>query len=562
MSHFFNRSNSLPAKYRIPLSFALLTVAFSPLAAANAAGQSTAVFNVSAYGAKGDGTALNTTAIQSAIDAASKAGGGIVYLPAGKYLSGSLHLKSNVELRLERGAVLQGSTSRADYPRGNWTALLDADGQKNIKLSGSGTIDGQGLLLAKDVMRRAAQGEFGAQSAELNQSRLRSLELPDAEFSQKTLGNRANESDRPMIIRLTGCRNVGVAGVTLRNSSGWVSKYDSCDDVTIKGVKVDSTVYWNNDGFDITDCHNVKISDCDINSADDGICLKSGAGGTLGQGDEHSKNSRGCYNVNVSNCRVRSSASAFKMGTASFGGFRKIRVSNLTVYDTYRSAIALECVDGGTVDDVVVENVTAFNTGCAIFMRLGQRNTKAPTGVFQNVTIRNVKTWIPEGKPDAGYGTLVPSALAPNILPSAIAGIPGHPIRNVRLENIQIFHPGGGDSQKANMTTDKLDSVPERMGSYPEISMFGELPAWGFYVRHVEGLQLVNVHCARKATDYRPAMVFDDVQNLSLSDLAIHPELNNPDLFFRNVHKATLGADITQQMLHSGADSSDITRFK
>jgi hypothetical protein len=553
------KKNSLPLrKWNCLFACHLAAIAVSPLANASAAGNTAAPVNVSAYGAKGDGTTLNTVPLQAAIDAANRAGGGVVQLPAGKYLTGSLHLKSHVELRLERGAVLLGSTSRADYPKGSWTALLDADNQQNIKVTGQGTIDGQGLLLAKDVMRRAAQGEFGAQSPGLKEKRLQALELPDAEFSQNTLGIRANESDRPMVIRFTGCQGVEVSGVMLRNSSGWVSKYDRSDDVVIKGVQVDSTVYWNNDGFDITDCHNVKISDCDINTADDGICLKSGAGGALGQGDESSHGSRGCTNVEVRNCRVRSSASAFKMGTASFGGFRKIRVSGLTVYDTYRSAIALECVDGGTVDDVVIENVTAANTGCAIFMRLGQRNQKAPTGIFQNVTIRNVKTWVPEGKPDTGYGTLVPYALAPNIVPSAIVGVPGFPIRNVRLENIEIFHPGGGDPSKASITTDKLDTVPERINSYPEISMFGELPAWGFYVRHVEGIRLKNVHLVRKQADYRPALVFDDVRRFSLEGLTVVPELKTPELVLQNVHGANLSGIEKTSVSQVGQGSSEI----
>ncbi len=543
-----------------------MTVAFSRFANASEVGQPAAIFNVSAYGAKGDGTTMNTVAIQSAIDAANKAGGGIVTLPAGEYLSGSLQLKSHVELRLDRGAVLLGSSSRADYTHGHWAALLEADGQEDVKVSGQGTIDGQGLLLAKDVMRRAAQGEFGAQSPQRQQSMMQSLQLPDAEFSQKTLGIRPSESDRPMVIKIINCHHVEVSGVTVKNSSSWVDHYEGCDDLVIKDIRVDSTTYWNNDGIDVTDCRNVKISGCDINSADDGICLKSGAGGALGQGDEKSQNSTGCYNVDISDCRVRSSASAFKMGTASFGGFRKIHVSGLTVYDTYRSAIALESVDGGTIDDVVIENVTAFNTGSAIFMRLGQRNKKAPPGVFQNVTVRNVKVWVAAGKPDTGYSTIVPSALAPNVLPCAIVGIPGHPVRNVRLENIQIFHPGGGDPQRANAASDKLDSIPENTGNYPEISMFGELPAWGFYVRHAEGVQFVNVYLARKQTDYRPAMVFDDVHQLGLADLTVSPEIKTPDLFFQNVHGVTVSATerttITPEMVHVGPNSSDITGLK
>lgn len=547
-----------PNTFTLPSTLCLLSLGTASLYSdAHAAD-----FNVSTYGAKGDGTTLNTAAIQSAVDAASKAGGGIVILPAGRYLSGAIYLKSRVELRLERNAVLLGSTSRADYGKDRWSALVEADGQEDVKITGQGIIDGQGLLLAKDVMRRAAQGEFGKQSPQLEQNRLKSLELPDAEFSQKTLGIRPNESDRPMLLNISRCRRVEVSGVMMKDSSSWVGHYERCDGLTIKDIRVDSTVYWNNDGIDVTDCRNVKISGCDINTADDGICLKSGASGALGQGDETSMNSPGCENVEITNCRVRSSASAFKMGTASFGGFRKIRVSGLTVYDTYRSAIALESVDGGTIDDVVVENVTAANTGNAIFMRLGQRNKKAPPGIFQNVTVRNVKAWIPAGKPDTEYGTLVPYALAPNVLPSAIAGIPGYPIRNVKLENIEIFHPGGGNAERGKTSTDNLGAIPENIGSYPEISMFGELPAWGFYVRHAEGVEFRNVTLVRKQPDYRPVVVIDNVHQFDLTGLTVYPEIKAPDLFFRNVKNAKLSGSertpFTPETISVDADSSGI----
>lgn len=529
-------------------------------------GRAAAIFEVPTFGAKGDGTTMDTGPIQSAIDAASKAGGGVVWLPAGKYLSGSLHLKSHVEFHLDRGAVLLGSASRADYQRDRWYALLLADRQEDIKLSGDGVIDGQGLRLARDAMRRAALGEFGEETPELRQSQNLSLQLPDAEFSQKTIRDRANESERPMLIEFNDCHAIQVSGVTLRNSSGWVETYARCDGLTIEGIKVDSTAYWNNDGMDITDCRNVQISKCEVNTADDGICLKSGGGGKFGQGDGFSQTNKGCYNVNISDCRIRSSASALKLGTASYGDFRKIHVSNLTVYDTCRAAIALETVDGGTIDDVLVENVTATNTGAAIFLRLGRRNLKAPAGQLQNVTIRNVKVWVPSGKPDAGYNTVVPYDPAANILPSSIAGLPGHPVRNVRLENLEIFHPGGADPKRASVTGDMLDAVPEKAADYPEFSMFGELPAWGIYVRHAEGIQFTNVHFGRQSADYRPAMVLDDVQQVKLAGLTVGPESKEPDWVLQNVRRAdfneTGNSNLTREKVRFIKDCVDVSGLK
>ena len=142
--------------------------------------------------------------------------------------------------------------------------------------------------------------------------------------------------------------------------------YDQCENIIIDSVRTDSDAYWNNDGIDIQDCKNVRITNCFVNSADDGICLKS-------QSPEHY-----CDNIYIANCTVRSSASAIKFGTVSHGGFKNVTIENIKVYDTFRSAVAIECVDGGTLENVLVDNVQAVNTGNAIFIRLGKRNQYTP----------------------------------------------------------------------------------------------------------------------------------------------------------------------------------------
>jgi len=459
------------------------------------------IFDVGRFGARSDGVALDTMAIQSAIDAASKAGGGVVMLPAGKYLSGSLLLKSHVELHLAKGATLLGSASRADYQKVRWYALLLAKGQEDIKLSGEGTVDGQGYLLVQDINRRMAAGEYPPQ--------------------QRT--DRPDEDKRPLLIEFSDCRDVKVSGVTLRNSSGWLENYIRCEKLVIQGIKVDNTCYWNNDGMDITDCQGVQISKCDINCADDGICLKSGAG------------AKGCSEVEIADCRIRSSASALKFGTASRSGFRNIHATNLIVYDTFRSAVALETVDGGTLDHVLIENVRATNTGNAIFLRLGQRDTKVPPGILHDVTIRNLYVEVPAGKPDAGYPVAGPVAKSPhNLFPSSITGLPGHPVRGVVLENVEIVFAGGGRRDVAEVPLDKLGGVPERAEKYPEFSMFGELPAWGFYLRHVEGMEFRNVRLTLKAPDFRSALVCDDAQSLRLNDVNLGPSGGEPVVVLAN----------------------------
>jgi Glycosyl hydrolases family 28 len=467
-------------------------------------------FDVKKFGARGDGITLDTKAIQSGIDAANQAGGGVVILPPGIFLSGSLLLKSHVELHVVAGATLMGSISFSDYRRiHHWYALLLADGQENIAISGTGTIDGRGQLLAQDVIRRAKAGEIND---------------PLAGY-----GHRPSADHRPLLIEFRKCRHVRVSDVMLRNSSSWVEHYLQCDDLVIENIRVNSTAYWNNDGIDITDCTKVRVTGCDVNSDDDGICLKS------------DDSAGGCEDVEISNCRVRSSASGFKCGTNSFGGFRNVFVHDLNIYNTYRSAVALECVDGGVLKNVRVENIHAPNTGNAVFIRLGHRNTRAPIGKLGDVVIRNIKVQVPEGSPDAGYEFAGPPVTAPhNLFPSSITGLPGHPVTNVVLENIEIIFGGGALPEIAWIPWNALNQVPDQAGKYPEFSMFGELPAWGYYVRHVEGVDFRNCRLTLKHRDYRPAMVFDDVRGPHLASVDIGPMSGEPVIVLDDVKDAVL----------------------
>jgi polygalacturonase len=448
-------------------------------------------FNIRNEGAVPDGKTPNTAVLQRTIDRCHAAGGGRVLVPEGTFVTGGLQLKSNVELHLEKGAVLLGSTNPDDYSdngyephagpeiagRPAWKALLFARNADNISLTGAGTVDGQGRVVAENIW------------VKLN---------PDTDKGSR----RAHEKHRPQLIYFRECSNIAIRGITLKNSSCWVQTYEKCRDLVLQGLRVDSTVFWNNDGVDLIDSRKVTIQDCFIDSADDGICLKS-----HGVGDF-------CEDISISNCIVRSSASAFKLGTASRGGFRNIKIRNMHVYDTYRSAIALEAVDGGFLENIDIDGVTAHNTGNAIFIRRGQRHgTPAPV---RNISIKNLIAYIPAHKPDLGYPTAGPSVRTPhNLMPSSITGLPGFPVENVVLENIQILHAGGGDKQKAFV---EPGQVPEKPKDYPEFSMFGELPAWGLYVRHAKGITLKNVTFKALNPDFREMIVFDDVQDLEWKD--------------------------------------------
>ena len=483
---------------------------------------------ITTYGAKSDGQTNNATYIQKAIDEASASGGGKVIIPAGNFLSGTINMKSGVELNLEAGAILLGSVKLTDYynpvaseisayyKKTAELALITAKDQKNISITGPGIIDGQAGELIKNVFLMLQEGSL--------QDPLLLIKSPATSF-QQTLA----PANRAHLIEFINCDNIGISGITLKNSSFWVQNYVKCSNLKIDGIKVESTAYWNNDGIDVTDCKNVTITNCFINAADDGICLKSV--------DPQSS----CENVYIANCTVRSSASAFKLGTWSYGGFKKVTVRDLTVYDTYRSAIAIECVDGGILEDIDVQNVIAKNTGNAIFIRLGHRVANRQVGRLQGVYIANVKVEVPLRKPDLGYPIEGPPVNVPhNVIPSSITGIPGYPVKDVLLENIEIVYAGGASKEIAYIGLDSLKNVTEDESGYPEFSAFGELPAWGFYVRHAEGIEMKNIKLSYQEYDFRPACVFDDVNGLRLNNFQIPTGKELPVILLNDVNKLSL----------------------
>jgi polygalacturonase len=308
-------------------------------------------FNILSYGARPVAGYDNGRPIQAAIDAAFHSGGGRVVIPAGYFTSSPLVLKSGVELHLEDAAILLASANRQDYSDTRM-AFISAMGEREVAITGKGIIDGQGRVLVENLLQLLTDGK-----------------LQDEQWKIK----RPTEKNRPMIVSFRNCNDVKVTGVTIRDAAGWVQSYNDCNEVFIDSLNVISMAYWNNDGIDIVDSKNVKITNSFFNCADDGICLKSEQVDKL------------CENIFVENCIIRSSASGFKIGTGSVGGFKHVKVNKLTVYNTYRSAIAIECVDGGIIEDIDVRNVSVRNSGNAIFLRLGHRNNDERWSVVKNI---------------------------------------------------------------------------------------------------------------------------------------------------------------------------------
>ncbi len=478
------------------------------------------------FGAKADGRTINTAVIQQLIDNASKGGGGKVIIPPGNFMTGTLSMKSGVELHISLGGVLLGSHSTSDYKKlAGRAALVMADNQKNISITGEGIIDGQGQELMLDVFKKLRSGE---------------IKPADSIWLYKRPGD-----GRALVLYFKGSKNIKISGITLKNASDWVQDYRDCDGLTIDGITVQSTAYWNNDGLDITDSKNVRITNCFINASDDALCFKS-----------ENPNSA-CENIVVDNCTLRSSANGLKFGTANDGGFKNFKITNLTIFDTYRSAIALESVDGGVMENIDIRNVVAKNTGNAIFIRRGHRNKTDKVSTLKGIYIANVKAEVPLLKPDQGYPIEgPPDHLRPgfdkmpvrpshfhiyghpflpyNLVPSSIVGIPGYPVQNVTLENIEITYGGRASKDIAYIPLNKIASIPENVEGYPEFSMWGELPAWGLYMRHAEGVTINNFTVRFKEYDFRPAFVFDDVKNVALNKVSIPTAGEMPMILLNN----------------------------
>jgi len=426
-------------------------------------------FNIMNYGAVNDGKTLTTKSIQKAIDACADKGGGTVYFPAGKYISGTLFLKSFVTLYLESGAVLEGSKNLSDYPvtiskirsyTDNYTnkSLIYGEDLEFFGISGHGIIDGNGASFkASNELRKTNLSE-----------------------SYKI---------RPYLIRFINCKNISVKDITIINSPMWVQHYMLCKNVYIDGIIVRSQVNQNNDGIDIDACENVRISNCDIISGDDAIVLKS----TL---------DKPCKNITITNCLLSSDCNAFKLGTESNGDFQNISLSNCIVYNTRLAGIALEMVDGGLLNNVSVSDVNMDVVGCAIFVRLGNRarpfneNMANPgMGKLFNVIISNIQA-TNVGKTGC-----------------SISGLPSDPAKNITLNNIRLSFKGGGTK---DLVTRKIEEFPEK---YPEFGMFGTLPAYGFFCRHVNGLTMQNIELSYELADYRPAIYLKDIKDFKISVL-------------------------------------------
>lgn len=429
-------------------------------------------FNISEFGAVADTTYLSTSSIQKAIDECSKSGGGRVVVPTGNFKTGSLQLKSNVHLYLEEGATLYGSTSIEDYTpyTSNYISLrtgiptiqlIYADSVENVSITGFGTIDGRGKAFPK-------------------------LSWNDEGIT------------RPHLLRIIRGKDIEVKGITLKNSGCWMQHYLACDRLRIDGITVINRNNYNNDALDIDGCHDVTVTNMIADSDDDAITLKS-------------TSPRLCEDIAISNCVVSSHCNAIKLGTETNGGFRNIIIRGIAVKPSAdqtsqffgypggigHSAISLEIVDGGTMRNVDISDITIRGTESPIFIRLADRarpyskdHPVEGIGSISGVILHDIL--IDEAGPTG----------------SSITGLTGYPVTDIQLHDIRIRHAGG----------QPLTSTPtdEKIKDYPESTMWGILPAQGFWLNHAKDILFRNIIIESTSPDARPFFVTDDCENIAI----------------------------------------------
>lgn len=447
-------------------------------------------YNIRSFGAVGDGKSLDSPAINTAIESAFANGGGKIIVPAGIYLCGSIHLKSNIELHLLPGAIIKAAPASMkvydesesfggfpEYQDGGHTyfhnSLIWAEGQDNISITGRGMIDGEGLT------------------------------KKDTENAGNVQGGSIGTGDKAIALKL--CTNILIRDITIFRGGHFAIIITGCEKGTIDNVTIDT----NRDGIDIDCCKYLTVTNTKVNTPnDDGIVLKSSYA---------LKKPVPCENILINNCivtgyklgtfldgtyipeKVNWVCGRIKLGTESNGGYRNIAISNCTMM--YSSGLAFEEVDQGRMENIAVSNITMNHVHhYPIYITTGCRN-RGPKEVTS---------------PSYGGDIMISNVIADDADSLAgiiVTGMKEEPLRNIRLHNIQIRYRGGGTSDLSKK------EYREQGTNYPEPRWAGPTPAYGLYARHVDGLTVRGLYLETIRPDYRHVVILDDVKNADIQDL-------------------------------------------
>ncbi|MDP4283719.1 MAG: glycosyl hydrolase family 28 protein [Bacteroidota bacterium] len=442
----------------------------------------TKVFNIRDFGAVGDGKTLDTLALQKAIDACTNDKGGIVLVPAGVFVIGTVQLKSNVTLHIAAMGVLLGTDDGKQYYADNTipltgdttlddgnVGLIYAVGAENFSIEGTGTIDGNGARF-----RSPAKG------------------VPSPAG--------ISDEQRPYHLLFYQCKNIAVNGIFLKDCAYHSLRVVQCEYARFEGLHIHSRVIHNNDGFHFISSRYVHVSKCDVQVEDD-ACALFGS----------------CQFITVSDCSFSTRWSIFRFG----GGIAEnITVSDCIIYDTYGCPVKMLCGRGSRFENILFSNIIMKNvTGpISIGLTTGHDGTEALAdvpGIVRNISFNNIRATVvkPVTPPYAEGNDFHPAEFFSCITLDAIDDVY---LENISLSDVHVTFPGGGTAEQG-----ALRDVPQVAGEYFEM---GVPPSYALYARNVKGLTLQNVRFEKTTADARPAIIFDHVEDASVNGLSVQGE--------------------------------------
>ena len=423
------------------------------------------VFDIREFGAVGDGEKVNTQSVQMAIDACAASGGGEVLVTGGRFVIGTIYLKDNVTLCLAESGTLLGSVNIQDYATDTHKnayanephmdrCLIFARGAENISIVGPGKIDGQGH---------------------------------EEHFPNGGPGHR------PMLLRFMQCKHLRMRDVTLANPAAWTSAWLYCEDITIDGVRIHSRANWNGDGLDFDGCRDVRVSNCSFDTSDDSICLQA------------SRADQPCQDIVINNCVFVSQWAGVRIGLLSVGDLQNVALSNCTFRDIGDAGIKIQMCEGGSMRNMVFSNLVMQNVPRPVFMTLNRWRMGVDTPEdtppikfmgqmhFSDIWVDNSE-WVNE-----------PCGIV-------LSGVPGHCIEDISFQDVSLKLPGGGTTEEA-----EIEELPTFQDQRPEFFVLGNrIPFAGFYARHVRHLRLSNFRIEAVSQEMRPAILCEDVENVTL----------------------------------------------
>ncbi|MFA5292289.1 MAG: glycoside hydrolase family 28 protein [Phycisphaerae bacterium] len=395
--------------------------------------------NICDFGAFGDGTTNNTEAFSKAIEKCSKDKGGKIIVPSGKYLTGPIYLKSDIDLHIEQDALILFSDNFNDYPpvKSRWEGVecfgyspcVYGENLENVSITGPGIIDGRGSTWWKEFKKRKQGSKEPSSTRDKEFVKLNS----DIDLSDCGGGGINSFFFRPPLIQFNNCSNVLLDGFTARNSPFWNTHILYCKNVVIKNTTFQNPDDGcNGDGLDIDSCNGVRIFDCNFDVNDDCLCFKSGIG------KDGMRVNKPCENVAVKNCKMLRGHGSVVMGSETAAGIKNIEISDCVFNGTDRG-IRLKSRRGraGTVENITLNNITMNGVGCPIVMNLYYECGAKPEEI-QALSDRNPR---PVTKTTPCLRNVKIINVTANNAQTAAAvflGLPESPIENVLFENVKI----------------------------------------------------------------------------------------------------------------------------